>query len=119
MHRLLMNCIDVNLVVDHINHITYDNRKDNLRICTLSQNGMNKKVLSSNVSGINGVTFDTSKNKWRARITVDHRIINLGHFTNKTEAINARKEAEKKYFGVYSYEESMLISNRKVKEYDM
>lgn len=119
MHRLLMNCKDANLVVDHINHITYDNRKDNLRVCTLSQNGMNKRVQSNNTSGINGVTFDTSANKWRARICVNHNTINLGRFANKSEAINARKEAEKKYFGVYSYEESMLMSNGKVKNYDM
>ena len=111
MHRLLMNCNDENLVVDHINHITYDNRKKNLRVCTLSQNGMNKNKPSNNTSGYTGITYNPSSNKWRVRIGVDNKTINIGKFTNIDKAIEARKQAEEKYFKEYSYDKSIEISN--------
>ena len=107
MHRLIMGCNDENLVVDHINHITYDNRKENLRICTPSQNGMNKSRPINNTSGYVGITYDSSENKWRARLGVGGKTINIGRFKTIEEAIKARKEAENKYFGEYSYDNSV------------
>lgn len=106
MHRFVMNCKDKNLVVDHINHITYDNRKTNLRICSNSQNGMNKKTVQNNRSGYNGVTFDKEKNQWRVRIGINKETIHVGYFKNKEDAIQARNDAEDEYFGKYSYNSS-------------
>jgi hypothetical protein len=42
MHRLLMKFPE-GMCVDHINHNGIDNRKCNLRICTVAQNAMNTK----------------------------------------------------------------------------
>ena len=107
MHRLIMGCNDKNLVVDHINHITYDNRKENLRICTSSQNGMNKSRPNNNTSGYVGITYDSSENKWRARLSIGGKTINIGRFEKIEEAVRARKEAEEEYFGEYSYNNSI------------
>ena len=107
MHRLITNCEDENFVVDHINHIPYDNRKENLRICTLSQNGMNKSKQSNNTSGYTGITYDHYSQKWRVRIGVNNKTVNIGKFISIDEAIKARKEAEEKYFGEYSYDNSI------------
>ena len=101
-HRLVTDCPD-NMVVDHINHNTLDNRKENLRICTVSQNGMNQKLSSRNKSGVKGVSFHTKSHKWRATITVNKKQIELGEFDDIQDAINARKEAEIKYFDEYRY----------------
>lgn len=112
MHRLVMDCKNENLVIDHINHIPYDNRKENLRICTLSQNGMNKSKLSNNTSGYTGISYDSSVNKWRARLRVKNKTINIGRYINLEDAIKARKEAEEKYFGEYSYDNSIQNSKK-------
>lgn len=73
LHRYIMNCPD-NMVVDHINQNRVDNRKCNLRICTQQENNWNKSLLKTNTSGVTGVVWDKSRNKWMARIEVDKKI---------------------------------------------
>ena len=102
LHRFIMNC-PKDMVVDHINMNPLDNRKCNLRICTMQQNNFNKKEQTNNTSGRVGVTWDKQTNKWRAQIQVDGKSIKLGRFKNKEDAIKAREEAELKYFGEYKY----------------
>lgn len=43
MHRLVTNCPD-DMVVDHIDHKTTDNRKSQLRVCTSKENSQNRKI---------------------------------------------------------------------------
>lgn len=45
-------------------------------------------------SGVVGVTWDDQCNKWRSRICVNKKSIDLGWFTDKVQAINARRAAE-------------------------
>ena len=98
--RLITNC-PVNMVVDHINHNTLDNRKCNLRICTPQQNMFNKKARG--ISNRNG--------KYEAFITVNYQYIYLGIYNTEEEALKARKEAEVKYFGEFVYREEMEVLN--------
>lgn len=107
LHRLIMNCPD-GLNVDHIHgaKTVNDNRKYNLRIVTSSQNNMNREIMSNNTSGVTGVDWHKGWKKWRVRITVNHKTISLGAFDSMDDAIKARKEAEQKYFGEFSYDSS-------------
>ena len=59
IHRLVMGS-PKGMCVDHINGDTLDNRKENLRVCTRSQNSQNQKIKSHNQSGYKGVYY--SKN---------------------------------------------------------
>ena len=90
------------MVVDHINGNTLDNRKQNLRICTIAENNKNHKIYNTNTSGTTGVYFDKQNNKWSAQIYINGKVKRLGRFADKEDAINIRKEAEKKYFGEYA-----------------
>lgn len=109
LHRFIMNVDNNdNLVIDHINtHHPEDNRKANLRIVTNSENQMNRKIGKNNTSGIKGVSWSNKSKLWRARIVINYQEINLGYFKKFDDAVNARKEAEEKYFGKYSYDNSM------------
>lgn len=85
--------------VDHINGDTLDNRKNNLRICTPSENAMNKKKPKTNTSGYKGVRKSNRKNNpWRAQIKVNNKSIHLGNYKTKKEAYEAYKKSAKKYF---------------------
>lgn len=114
MHHLVMGVMEKNILVDHIHgyNTTNDNRKSNLRIATKSQNNINQKTRKDNSSGIKGVNkkIDRIKGKeyeyWYARIQVDNKRINLGRYKTFEEAVKARKDAEEKYFGEWSYDNS-------------
>lgn len=108
MHRLVMDKLDNdNLVIDHINHNVKDNRKCNLRICEETDNGKNKTLLSSNTSGVTGVSFNKKYGKYEAYITIKYKRKNLGYYEKIEAATKARKDAEEKYFGEFSYDNSM------------
>lgn len=109
MHRLITKCPS-NLKVDHINHCKNDNRKHNLRICSASQNNMNKSLQSNNTSGVTGIIWLKRENKWRAAIKINGKTIIVGEYKKKQDAINARKEAEQKYFNDFSLNNSLKLS---------
>lgn len=86
------------LQVDHINRNPLDNRRKNLRLCTLRQNSFNVGIKKSNKSGYSGIDFRKDRKKWRATIRIDGIKKSLGHFDTIKEAVSARKKAEKKYY---------------------
>lgn len=101
LHRLIMDCPD-DMVVDHENNNPLDNRKDNLRICTQQQNMMNRSIQSNNTSGITGVNWDKSRNKWRVQIALNKKHKTLGFYENIEDAIQVRRQAEIDYFGEFA-----------------
>lgn len=110
LHRIIMNC-PKGLYVDHVggDDTVNDNRKSNLRITTNSQNLMNRSLQTNNTSGTTGVSWNKRRNKWETYIKVNQKQIHLGHYAVKEDAINARKMAERKYFGEYAYEYSQEL----------
>lgn len=108
LHRLILNP-ENDQQVDHINHIRWDNRKCNLRICTNQENTRNTNLRSTNTSGTKGVSWDKSKTKWQAYIFVDATKIHLGYFSNQDEAIAARKAAELQHFGVFNFDQTKYL----------
>lgn len=118
LHRIVMsvnNLDGIKVQIDHIHdkNSRHDNRKSNLRIANASTNGMNRDIRSNNTSGCTGVNFDKRSGKWRARIKINGREIELGKFKEKEDAIKVRKEAEEKYFGEWSYDNSQAIDIEK------
>lgn len=83
--------------VDHEDGSTLNNSWVNLRNVTGQQNQMNMKRGSNNTSGTTGVSWNTAKNKWDAVIRHKRKVIRLGRFVDKQDAIDARKAAEKQY----------------------
>ena len=115
LHRLIMDVVDQDWRICQVDHIhgresRYDNRKSNLRIVTVSQNGMNKGLQSNNTSGVRGVNWDKQRQKWRVRIKINGKEIHLGYFTKLDDAIKVRENAERKYFGEYAYDYSQRIN---------
>jgi len=92
LHRLIMNAPS-DLEVDHKNRDGLDNRRDNLRLATTSQNQQNCTRRPTNTSGFKGVCWHKEKKKWHARIMVNGKSHNLGYFMTPEGAHAAYSEA--------------------------
>lgn len=101
MHREILGCPE-GQHVDHKNGNTLDNRKSNLRICTRSQNQMNRPAQRNNTSGFKGVWAIKGTDKWQAMITVDRKRTYLGVFKDKLEAAKAYNKMAKKLHGKFA-----------------
>lgn len=87
---------------DHINCDKSDNRIANLREATRSENSANRPPPAHNKSGVKGVHFERSRQKWKAFIRKDWKMINIGRYDTKAEAIAARLEAEQRIYGEFA-----------------
>lgn len=101
MHRMLMK-FPKGKIIDHINHDRLDNRKENLRICSIKENLRNRTKNKNNTSGYKGVSWNKIAKKWVSYIRVDGKRINLGYFDDITKAAEAYKTASDKYFKQFS-----------------
>ncbi len=83
--------------IDHINHIKDDNRVNNLREASPTENQQNRPMSKNNNSGHCGVHFDKARQKWIVHIGIGGKTKHLGRFTKKEDAIESRKKAEVLY----------------------
>jgi hypothetical protein len=102
LSRFIMDAVDPQIKVDHINHDILDNRRSNLRLCTHAENCRNRRTPINNTSGYTGVYWAEDRNCWRAQITYNKRTMYLGSFSSKTKAAKAYNRAAKELFGKFA-----------------
>ena len=70
-HRIIYALVhgDVLYDIDHVNGDCVDNRIENLRVATATENNCNQRLRSDNLSGIKGVYWNPEKNRWIAQIS--------------------------------------------------
>ncbi len=86
------------LVVDHKNNDTLDNRRNNLRIATHSQNAYNsKKVKTKTSSKYIGVYFEKATRRWTVKIRTNGKRLWLGRFKSEITAAHTYDKAARKY----------------------
>lgn len=101
MHREILE-IPKNMDTDHINGNGLDNRKENLRACTNSQNQANRGMPINNTSGYKGVCWYKANRKWQAQIKINKKQIYLGRYSTKEQAALIYNEAALKYHGKFA-----------------
>lgn len=91
---------DRRMHIDHIDRNPKNNRVNNLRLVTATQNHINARLYANNTSGVRGISYNKRCKRWHAYIKdiyKKHRRLNIGYFKTKEEAIIARKNAEINY----------------------
>lgn len=94
LHRILTDCPD-GLVVDHINRDPTDCSVWDLRICSHSENQINRKITSK--TGVTGVSQDSISGLWVSQIYVNGRR-HRKKFKSFDEAVEHRKNLERKHY---------------------
>lgn len=101
LHRFILNC-PKDKIVDHINGDKLDNRRENLRICSFSENSANRTKFNLNKSGVYGVTKCFNNDGYYVRISKNKECKYLGYCKDLNKAKKIRLKAEKEYFGEFA-----------------
>ncbi len=89
MARVIMQVVDPKVFVDHINGNPLDNRKVNLRRCSVAENSqnLNKSRRKKSTSVFKGVS--KSRKMFRAYVCINYKNVYLGSFACEEAAARA------------------------------
>jgi hypothetical protein len=88
--------------LDHIDNNPLNNRIENLRPATKSQNACNSKKPKNNTSGVKGVFWNKRRQTWGARIVIRKKPMHLGVYKTLEEAKQAVETARTIHHGEYA-----------------
>jgi len=88
--------------IDHIDGNPKNDRIENLRVATSSQNKRNTKTRKDNSSGVKGVSWSCVFSKWNAKLNVNGRTVYSRYFHLKEDAIKAIEIARQLFHGEFA-----------------
>lgn len=99
LHRFLLGDPECE-TIDHKNGLFWDNRKQNLRPASRSENARNARKIRRGTSRFKGVSLARRRNRtyWQASIRVDGKNTHLGYFQDEEDAARAYDTAAKSHF---------------------
>jgi hypothetical protein len=99
VHRLifLMHYGYLPREIDHADGNPSNNRIENLRAASINENRQNTKLRKDNSSGLKGITWDKSRNKWLVRVNCNKKTVYQGRFDDLELAELVAIEARDKY----------------------
>jgi hypothetical protein len=112
LHRFILGLTDPKRQTDHINGNGLDNRRANLRDCTVAQNMANRGPASHNTSGIKGVYWFPQGKRWSAQIKANGVSKFLGYFHTKAEAAEVYAKAARELHGEFANTDGICDSVR-------
>lgn len=101
IHRMIMNA-SANMKIDHIDGNPMNNRRNNLRICTVGENNCNRKKSNNKTSRYKGVYWSSERAKWISQIKANGKSKRLGQFSDEIKAAHAYNIAALKYHGEFA-----------------
>ncbi len=102
MHRAIMSVTDKDVFIDHRDGNGLNNSRDNLRVCTNSQNIMNAGSYAGSSSRFKGVYRIEKTNKWLSNISVNGRLTHIGLFENEEDAARNWNKFAKEHRGEFA-----------------
>lgn len=103
-HRLvwLMHGKKLPEMLDHIDGNQLNNRIENLRAVTNSQNQRNQKLRKDSTSGIKGVSWINAHKRWAGQVWHEGKLYRAGYFEDKDECAAAVRELRESLHGEFA-----------------
>ena len=101
LHRFILTA-PCGKVIDHINGNPLDNRRVNLRICSISENGCNRRVQGGGKSCFKGVVWNKQRGKWEAQVWSKGHRVYAGLFICEEDAARAYDAKALQLFGEFA-----------------
>ena len=98
LSRMIMNCYDNSMMIEHINNNKLDYRRCNLRVISQKQYRMKYEIVLSKNARYIGVEYDDERKQWLSYININNRKKCLGYFDDEMQAAIRRDIATQKYF---------------------
>lgn len=120
LHRLVTNC-PKDLMVDHIHgkYSRFDNRLNNLRVCSNQENQFNRSVSKNNTLGVKGVSVIKNRNKkYQSQIQKNGKLMYLGTYYTLKEASDAYDKAALELFGEFAWLNNYQPTEQDLIEYE-
>ena len=89
--------------IDHVNRNTLDNRRENLRWCSIEQNMQNRAPSKDRTSKYKGVSWSKEKERWHVAININGKTKVVGKFKEEKYAAQKYNEYAKKFYGEFAY----------------
>jgi hypothetical protein len=102
MHRFILGA-QKDDEVDHKNQNKLDNRRENLRFCSRSENSANKGKQKNSTTGYMGVSWNKNRQKYKAYIVCEGTQHELGFYDDKHEAAEAYNKKALLIYGEFAY----------------
>lgn len=102
LERILGSDIPENIMTDHRDNDGLNNRRDNLRLASRSENQRNRPTCKNSNTGLKGASIVTHRNCYQSVICIDGKRKFLGYFSTAEEAHQAYCEAAVKYYGEFA-----------------
>ncbi len=99
MHRAIMGLTNREEFCDHINGAGFDNRRENLRVCTHSENQRNRSKNKNGSSCYKGVCWSKKRQKWMSQIDVNGITVRIGEHNTEIEAAISYNTKAKELYG--------------------
>jgi hypothetical protein len=103
-HRLIwiMHGNDPVEMLDHIDGDQLNNKIENLRAATNSQNQRNQKLRKDSTSGIKGVSWISAYKRWAGQVWHKGKLYRAGYFKDKDECAAAVRELRESLHGEFA-----------------
>jgi hypothetical protein len=101
MHRIILSA-PRGISVDHRDLDGLNNRRSNLRLATRNDNQHNRGPMSGSTSKFVGVSWDSTRDMWRAQICNSGRNFALGRFRSEVEAAKSYDRAARRLHGEFA-----------------
>ena len=102
LQRILDRPLQRGEFVDHRDGNGLNNRRENIRLASHTENIRNQRKSSVNTSGHKGAYWRKDVSKWMAQISVSGKLKHLGYFDDIEDAAAAYREAAERYYGDFA-----------------